>query len=276
MLFILFCLIVRSLSQQTTGRINTTFVSISPTSSTKKIISTGNLNQGVVTSLNISSLTPTSSSTPLISHMSILTSSETPTIEPSQTPTQLSIITSTHSVSPTFSSILTDLNSQTSTVSNTVTSTGTISVTSTLTVTQSPVAGNLGNNLNTNNSPNLLNMTIPSIAGIVIGSICIVIITGFVAYYCKVKTKNNNSPVSSLMSQPVPYSMSIQQNPISLQLELQKPELQQQELQQQELQQTVSIPKKWTKNTDGVDTWYVSSEGESVWILPDNAILEAV
>ena len=70
--------------------------------------------------------------------------------------------------------------------------------------------------------------------------------------------------MSSTMPEKTP-SIPVQQNPIST---LNEPNFSQ--------QQPPIIQKKWTSNTDGTDTWYVSSDGESAWTLPEGAILEKV
>jgi hypothetical protein len=284
MLLILFSLISMSLSQQIVGGgINTTFISVTPTStvspsfSSRRVINTGNLNQITIYNSSSSSLTPTYTPTPSSTVSSMLSDSNTQT--PSLTPTVLEIVTHTGTSTGTVTTTGTVTSTVTSNETSIGTSSGTVSVTNTVTVTRSPVPGNLGNNINANNPMNPLGISSNNIAAIVV--VCIgVFITGFIIFYYKnnMFPKNSNSPVFSAIPQHniQTQTVPIQQNPLSSSIQLEQQPSQNTNTNTINNTITNTNTKKWTSSTDGVDTWYISPEGESTWVLPDGVVLDKV
>jgi len=195
-------------------------------------------------------------STPTVS--SFLTLTHTPTQAPIHTsthvPSYISTETPSQILTPTYYNVNFDSN------------------TSTVTSTQSPVPGSMKtynislsasfspypSNINTdilNNSPI---MSSSNITGIAIGGILILSTTVSILGYYYIKNINkSNSPVSSTMSEKGDSKILIQENPVL-----------------EPMQENNHIKKRWTQYNDGRDTWYVSSDGDSAWVLPENAILE--
>lgn len=284
MFLIIFSLLTIALSQPSAGGINTTLLSSTPThtmTSTPTRISNGvfgnpgttggyPINQTNITITSTPTPSQTATHTPSQTAMPTETSSYTSTHSSTETPTQTSTQTSTQTTtqSSTFSDTVTPTHVQMYTVSNTITTTpsptSVSTVSSTPNSTLTPISSDQLSNLNANSSVNSLIVSTTSLIGIVIGCVGIIAFGGLMAYYCKNKTKSIHSPMSSTMPEKTP-SIPVQQNPIST---LNEPNLSQ--------QQPSIIQKKWTSNTDGTDTWYVSSDGESVWTLPEGAILEKV
>jgi len=287
MFLIIFSLLTIVLSQPSVGGINTTAWSITPTRTitlTPTRISNGVFgNTGTASgitgsSTNVSAFnqnnsititsTPTLTQTHTPSQTATQTSTETLTI--TQTSTKTYIITQTYTTTQTY--ITTQTSTQSSAFLDTVTSTyiqmytlsntptttpsptSVSTVSSTTNSTLMPISSDLLSNLNANSSVNSLIVSTTSLIGIVIGCVGIIAFGGLMVYYCKNKTKSIHSPMSSTMPEKTP-SIPIQQNPISVPV-------------QQNLESINSVQTVWTQHTDGVDTWYVSSNGESSWTLP--------
>jgi hypothetical protein len=270
MFLIIFCLLESIVAQPFTGRVNTNIT----------LTRTQNLSSSTIIT---NTVTSTVTNTPL----SIQRSSQTPTNTPSQTPTHTPSQTPTYILrnTPTYTSsqisiqsvsqILTESSSQTSLP--TYYSINYDSNTSVVTPTQSPTPGtiqtynisislspspsnlnNILNNINTNIINNSTMMTTSNIIGIVIGSILILSTTiSILGYYYTKNINKSRSPVSSTMSEKDDSKISIQENPVL-----------------EPIQENNHIKKRWTQCVDGTDTWYVSSDGESVWVLPEGAVLE--
>jgi hypothetical protein len=283
MFLIIFSLLTSVLSQPSIGGINQTIYSITSTrtmTSTPTRINNGVIGYpgttgGVISgSTNISAYNQTNNqtnnititSTPTLTptHTPSQTATHTPSQTATQTPTETSTSTQTYTTtqtttqSSTFSDTTTPTYAQMYTVSNTPTTTpsptsvSTVSSTSNSTLT--PISSDRLSNLNANSSVNSLIVSTTSLIGIVIGCVGIIVFGGLMVYYCKNKTKSIHSPMSSTMPEKTP-SIPIQQNPISVPV-------------QQNLQSVNPVQTVWTQHTDGVDTWYVSSSGESSWTLP--------
>jgi hypothetical protein len=275
MFLIIFSLLTSVLSQPSIGGINQTIYSITSTrtmTSTPTRINNGVIGYpgtagGVISgSTNISAYNQTNNQTNNITITSTptLTPTHTPSQTATQTPTETSTSTQTYTTtqtstqSSTFSDTTTPTYAQMYTVSNTPTTTpsptsvSTVSSTSNSTLT--PISSDRLSNLNANSSVNSVIVSTTSLIGIVIGCVGIIVFGGLMVYYCKNKTKSIHSPMSSTMPEKTP-SIPIQQNPISAPV-------------QQNLESINPVQTVWTQHTDGVDTWYVSSSGESSWTLP--------
>lgn len=270
MFLIIFCLLQLIVAQPSIGGVNTNIT----------LTRTQNLSPS---SIITNTVTSTVTHTPL----SIQRSSQTPTQTPSQTLTQTPSQTPTYILRniPTYTSsqisiqsvsqILTESPSQTS--YPTYYGINYDSNTSVVTPTQSPTPGtmqtynvsislspspsNLNNALNNINADVINNypiMSTANIIGVVIGSILILSTTiSILGYYYTKNINKSRSPVSSTMSEKGDSKISIQENPVL-----------------EPIQENNHINKIWTQCVEGTDTWYVSSDGESVWVLPEGAVLE--
>lgn len=244
MFLIIFCLLQTIVSQQSTGGVNT-----------------------IMNTTYTATITP--SSTVTHTQLSIRSSTQAPTQTPNTT--QSSSQTLTQTSTPTYYIVNYDSNTSTVTPTQSPTpgSMQTYNVSQSSSVSLSPSPSNLNNSLN-DVKANVINnypiMSTANIIGVVIGGTSILALTiSILGYYYIKNIKKSRSPVSNVMAEKGNTKILIQSNPVLEPI---------QEEFQENRKGDNHIKKRWTQCVEGTDTWYVSSDGESVWVLPEGAVLE--